>query len=424
MDGIREKLAFLTQRHGLKTGAALGAERALLDTQRAAGAFEAHAVLPGRVEEGDAGGFYLVQQDFPADHCQGSAPLGGALEAAGEQIALSASDAELNAFNPRATLFVDTETIGLAGGAGTVAFLVGAGYFTGDVFRVDQCFMRDFDDEEPMLGYLAELFQNHETIVGYNSKSFDLPLLRTRFVQHRIPFRLDGYMHYDLVHAVRRLWKPRLGDCSLGNVERKILELHRHGDVPGHFIPQRWFDYLRTRDARPLRGVFYHHQMDILSLASLTGLVARLLRTPGGGAFEHEQDRLALVQLHHRQKRFEEARELARRFLAAAESAPLRIEALRLLASSCKRLGDWDEMRDACTAILCEHPRDLDTRIELAKLYEHRLRDLGRAAACCRESIALFEERGSLNAAEAAAAFRKRLVRIERKMGGNRLIEE
>jgi len=137
-------------------------------------------------------GFYLVRSDFPLDTAHGTMTLGSALDAEARHIAVSANDEELQAFDPETAVFVDTETTGLMGGAGTVAFLIGVGYFTDGVFRLDQCFMRDYDDEEPMLRYLNGLFKEAETLVSFNGKSFDLPLMRTRFITNRIPFRLDS----------------------------------------------------------------------------------------------------------------------------------------------------------------------------------------------------------------------------------------
>ncbi|HNR30512.1 MAG TPA: ribonuclease H-like domain-containing protein, partial [Candidatus Hydrogenedentes bacterium] len=415
MSEIQDKLAALSRRAGLMTGAQWARQRAEEDQRRRAGAYDLDRVLPGKeVGEGDAR-FYLIRSDFPLDVAHGTVELGAVLSTSSKHIAFSACDPELEDLDPRATLFMDTETTGLAGGAGTVAFLVGVGYFTEDAFRLDQCFMRDFDEEEPMLRFLAELFATHNAVVGYNSKSFDLPLLRTRFIQNRIPFRLDGYMHYDAMHAARRIWKDRLGSCTLGAVEEAILGVRRAGDVPGHLIPQFWFDYLRSRDARPLTGVFQHHQTDILSLVALTGLVSQLLEAPDGGGFEYAEDRLSIVRLHFRQKHYEDVVEHALRFLESEDRSPLRRQCLEMLAFACKRLQRFEEMARFWERLIDEFPSHLDARLELAKHCEHRLRDLGRAEALCLDALDLLERRPSGGEAPHTAAVRERIERIRGK---------
>lgn len=418
-DANREKLEALLRRTGVMTGAQWARQRMQEEQRREAGEYDIDRIVPGEaVGKGDAK-FYLVRRDFPLDALHGSVELGSVLRTSSKHIAFSACDPDLEDLDPRATLFMDTETTGLVGGTGTVAFLVGVGYFMQDVFRLDQCFMRDFDEEEPMLEFLVGIFENHNAVVGYNSKSFDLPLLRTRFIQNRIPFRLDGYLHYDAMHAARRIWKDRLGSCTLGAVEEAVLGVRREGDVPGHLIPQYWFDYLRTRDARPLRGVFYHHSMDILSLVALTGLVSQLLETPGGG-FEHAEDRLSVVRLHFRQKQYPAVLEHALRFLENEERSPLRRECLEMLALASKRLQRFEEMAVFWERLVEEFPSHVDARLELAKHCEHRLRDLARAEALCAQALDLLERRAALRQglpAESggADALRRRLERIRRK---------
>ncbi|HQH54331.1 MAG TPA: ribonuclease H-like domain-containing protein, partial [Candidatus Hydrogenedentes bacterium] len=300
------------------------------------------------------------------------------------------------------------------------AFLVGAGYFEGGMFRLEQAFMRDFDDEEPMLRYLDGVFTGRDTVVSYNGKSFDIPLLRTRFIQNRIPFRLDGALQYDLLHAARRFWKRRLGDCGLTNIEREVLGVRRYGDVSSAEIPELWLEYLRTRDARPLEAVFYHHKMDVLSLAALAGRLSQSLNLPQGTGFDHLEDRLSLVRLHFMQKNYQEVTEHGRRLLEEEAEVAIRCECLYLMGMACKRLQQWIEMEDAWTLLLAERPRDLVARLELAKYYEHRVRDLLAAERICEETLQFLETRSALGADElplGLETFRVRLERIQRKLG-------
>lgn len=420
MSDMRDKLQSLLSRQGLMSGAQWRRQAEELAERRASGEFEIDKMVSGEVVGDPDAGFYLVRTDFPLDTPHGNVTLGEALLALPEYVALSANDSDLRDFTPETALFMDTETTGLAGGSGTVAFLVGVGYFEGDRFRLEQTFMRDFDDEEPMLGYLDGLFKGRDTVVTYNGKSFDIPLLRTRFIQNRMPFRLDAALQYDLLHAARRFWKRRIGDCGLTNIEREVLGVRRHGDVASAEIPGIWLEYLRTRDARRLEAVFYHHKMDILSLAALTGRLSQSLSLPQGEGFEFMEDRLSLVRLYFVQKNYVEVAEHGRRLLEEEAESAIRCECLYLMGMASKRLHQWTEMEEAWTLLLAEQPRHLVARAELAKHYEHRVRNLLEAERICAETLEFLETRGALEGDDQPFGlmdFQKRLERIRRKLG-------
>lgn len=421
MADIKDKLKELLATKGLMAGSDLQAKIETLRQQRLAGAFDIEKVVPGAILGEPDRGFFLVASEYPLDHLHGHIRLGAVLEAVPDHIALCACDDELKDFVPRTAAFVDIETAGLAGGTGTVAFLIGVGFFISGAFRLEQCFMRDYDDEEPLLEYLGPLLGRFESVVTYNGKSFDLPLLRSRFISNRVPFRLDGVLHFDLLHASRRFWKTRLKDCSLGNVERAIIGLKRHGDVPSWQVPQLWFDYLRSRDARPVAGVFNHHRDDILSLVSLTAWLSQCLQVPDGGGFEHVEDRLSLLRLHHRRKCYAEVIAHGKGILEIETEEFVRRECLQLVADAYKRLDDWEQMEALLQLLLREFPKDLHARLELAKYHEHRTRNLEEAQRICRETLHLLELRETLGrelgfSDIGAADFQYRLERIERKL--------
>lgn len=385
---------------------------------------EIDLLLPGEIVGNKAWGFFLYRRVFPLDHPIGTVPLGAGLACDGTQIALSACDTQLRDFDPRKTVYVDTETTGLAGGAGTVAFLVGLGYFSDDAFILEQCFLRDYDDEGAMLEYLAGRFREFDCVVSYNGKSFDLPLLKTRFVQHRLPMPFSDTAHYDLVHAVRRVWKKRLNDCSLNNIERLILGFHRHDDVPGYLIPRIWLDYLETRDARPLEGVFHHHAMDILSLAALAGHLSQRLATTGGPAFHHAEDQVSVIRLYYKNKEYTSVIEHARGFLeVSAVTDDLRRECLFLLGNAAKRLNRFDDMYEAWKEIHDSYPEDSVGAAELAKFIEHQFRNPRAAAEICRETLQAIEAAKGLPGLSGdirISALRGRLKRLEAKMDRQR----
>lgn len=420
MSDAKNRLGALLKNQNIMLGGDWQRRAEDLAKRREAGEFEITGVVPGEVVGDEENGFYRVRTDTALDTAHGGLPLRAVFDVLPEHIGVAAVDADLQAFDPRTAVFIDTETTGLAGGTGTVPFLVGAAYIEGDAVRLDQCFMRDFDDEESMLDYLEALFARFETVVTYNGKSFDLPLLRTRFIQHRKRCRLDALLHLDLVHAARRFWKVRLRDCSLTNIERRVLNIHRTHDIPSAEIPQIWLDYVRSRDARRLDRVFYHHRMDILSLVALTAAVSHSLAAAQDTGLEHAEDQLSVVRLYFRQKRFDEAAAHARRVLEAEADALLRRECIGLLANACRRLEDFDAMEDAWRLMLQEFPSDFDARLELAKHHEHRTRNLEEAERLCAETVQLLETRIALDREfmsdrPTLEKFRYRLDRIRRK---------
>jgi uncharacterized protein len=174
--------------------------------------------------------------------------------------------------------FFDTETTGLSTGAGTIAFLYGAGSHEEDSFVVRQLFLSDFPGEPSWLDELERLISTDAILVSYNGGSFDLPLLRSRFAMHgrRFPER----PHIDLLHHARRLWKDRIGSCSLSAIESHVFRDPRASDVPGVEIPDRYFSFLRSGDASVMSGVFEHHALDIVSLYRLFGRCERILGDP------------------------------------------------------------------------------------------------------------------------------------------------
>jgi uncharacterized protein YprB with RNaseH-like and TPR domain len=428
MSELDERLKKLLSTHNLITGNELFRKREALEQRRQAGDFDIDKCVQGQEIENECGKFFLVRRDFPLDAEQGNIKIGAVLDCIPEHIAITACDPDLEEFNPAETCFIDTETTGLSGGTGTMAFLVGVGYFADGMFRLEQCLMRDFDEEEAMLHHLNGIFARCNAVVSFNGKSFDVPLLRTRFISNRQPFRLDAALHFDLLHAARRIWKLRLKDCSLGNVEREVLGIQRTGDIPSAEIPQIWFDYIRTRDARLLKRVFQHHRMDILSLPVLTALLSQCVETPDGEDLEHAEDRLSLIRLHFRQKRYPDVITHAQKLLETENETEdfVRKQCLELLAFAFKRTQDWRQMADTLELMAREFPSDALSRHELAKLYEHRMRNLPAAKKMCEEAIQHLETRANLEIADEfetmqIQAFRSRLERIQRKLSKGRM---
>jgi hypothetical protein len=169
------------------------------------------------------------------------------------------------------------ETTGLAGGAGTYAFLVGCAWYQDGSLRVRQFFLSNFTAERVLLETVAEIADSCGAVVTYNGKSFDLPLIETRFLLHRLETPFAGVPHVDMLHPARRLWREDGAECRLNALEQLLCGHRREGDVPGFEIPSRYFHFVRTGDARRLEAVMEHNRLDLISLAMLTARASQLL---------------------------------------------------------------------------------------------------------------------------------------------------
>jgi uncharacterized protein YprB with RNaseH-like and TPR domain len=178
-------------------------------------------------------------------------------------------------------LFLDTETTGLSGGAGTVAFMIGFGYLNGTRFCVEQVIMRAYSDEPALLSRAAEVISRFDAVITFNGDNFDLPLLESRFTMNRMREGWKALDRLDLMHPARRLWKRRLGSCRLDALEREILRRGRTDDLPGSEAPRRFFEALKTGDFRPLDEVFEHNRLDVIALSSLLCALGEAYAEPG-----------------------------------------------------------------------------------------------------------------------------------------------
>jgi len=183
-------------------------------------------------------------------------------------LALDARIAETDAVH---ALYLDTETTGLSGGTGTVPFLIGLAYFTAQGLVLEQLLVRRLGEEAPMLARVREHLDRCALLVTFNGKSFDLPLLRTRFVMNRLAPPPDR-PHLDLLHVARRVHRARKTACNLTSLERNVLGFERADDVPSSEISAIYLHFLRSGDARALLGVIEHNAFDVASMAALLAL--------------------------------------------------------------------------------------------------------------------------------------------------------
>ena len=340
-------------------------------------------LLGGAVEETGHGSVLVVRRRFEAGHLHGRQLLDAARAMPDSSLALL-TRARIPPAGPR-LIYLDTETTGLSGGTGTYAFLVGVGFFDGETFEIRQYFMRDLDEEPALLAALDPLLQGMDGIVTYNGTGFDLPLLETRFVLARRRWP-EAAFHLDLLQAARRLWSGRLTDCRLGTVEQHALGFARAADLPGALIPSVYFEYLRRKAPGELPRVFEHNRHDILSLAALAGWVAdALARAPLPGLGAEELAGLGKLWESVDADRGEACYRMA---LDSGLGSPARERVLGRLAWHEKRRSRWDASRVLWEAA-ARGARIFDARPweEVAKIHEHRLRDLSAAHAVVTEAL-------------------------------------
>jgi uncharacterized protein YprB with RNaseH-like and TPR domain len=352
-----------------------------------ADSFSIGSVVAGEFFSTRRGEVFVAQQTFGRDHLHGEAALLSSIPL--KLIAQWAKDDKVAGLPVSKFAFLDTETSGMAGGTGTYAFLVGAARFVDDHFILRQYFMPDPVEEPALLEELANFLAPCEALVTFNGKAFDAPLLTARYTLHQMPVPYKAYSHLDLLPLARRLWRDRLESRALKHLEEHVLGMKRTSDdVPGYEIPWLYFDYLRTGDARPLEGVFYHNAMDVVAMAALLAHMNGIIENPFDGGIQHGLDFIALGKLLEDLGHADEAARLYERGLESGLDESDFGVAVRRLTVLQKRRGDYGEaIRLWEKAAKQGH---IYAHIEMAKYYEHRERDPKRArkwAASARRAV-------------------------------------
>jgi uncharacterized protein YprB with RNaseH-like and TPR domain len=306
---------------------------------------------------------------------------------------------------PERWLFLDTETTGLAGGTGTCAFLVGLAWWERGGLAIEQLFSRDYDEEHAVLFALAERMEERRVLVTYNGKSFDWPLLETRF---RLTRQIDAEpprAHMDLLHPARQLWRLQLGTARLAEIERLVLGIERGPDILSALIPQIYFDYLRGGSPEPLVPVFHHNQRDLAGLAALTRHVALLVDAPEKA---EPLEQYGLSRLLERRGERMRARRVYEMAIEAGLPRMLGLAARRRLARLARRDGEHGVAHSLWQGLAAEsddsgfadepgeRKQTLETILEaceqLAIHYEHRERDRAEAIRWTRHAAELLRE--------------------------------
>lgn len=397
-----------------------------LPAQRAAKGIEEY--VEGVVAKNDLGEYFVARQAFPFGRPYGKLRIGD----------ISVADlSPLNLLFPQTSLptpdrlaYLDTETTGLAGGTGTCAFLIGVGTLEGTQFVVRQFFLRDYPEEKAVLHALAETLSSFEGLVTYNGKTFDVPLLETRYALARLKSPFARLLHLDALHPSRRLWRLRLESCKLTDLESAVLGIEREGDVPGSEIPGIYFDYLRTGDPRGLQPVFFHNALDIMTLAAVTVELARAIGD--GSALDSPVDLFSLSRMLESAGSRDRSVETCQRALSGGLPEEIEARALHQLALQYKRrrqhdlaVAKWLELSRRAS------PLAIEAFEELAIHYEHYRRDCQGAMEFVTAALQILQpgdtNGGNMNpmglpakrlveASPHAARFTHRLERLQRKL--------
>ena len=373
---------------GVKPGSSLPNTLASSGTKKHLGIED---VVAGRFEKTHFGDTFTVETKYPGSYFHGQQTLTPPASFQTIWKWAKYQDADLPDISD--VCFLDTETSGLAGGTGTFVFMIGIGAFDEEGFTVTQLFMRDPSEEQAFLAVLGRITSGYSTVVTYNGKSFDIPMLRSRHVQNHFPFEMADWFHIDLLHLVRQVWRYSLESRTLKDMEVNVLNFQRtQEEVPGWLVPQLYFDYLQTRDPKPLAGVLYHNAIDIVSLAALFSATAQLMEYPFDPIPipKNEADLIALARIHENIASPQLAARLYATGIKAGLSGELELTAVMRFANFCKHNGHYEE-----AILLWEKAANmgcLDAIIELAKYYEHQSCDLALAYQFTEAALSLLPD--------------------------------
>jgi uncharacterized protein YprB with RNaseH-like and TPR domain len=370
------------------------------------------------VEERRCEPVQIFENAYQIGASYGQIPIAMGLQIPPDILGFLSREAAFEGLDLSSAVFLDLETTGLSGGTGTVPFLVGLAYYRDERFRVTQFFLDEMGEEAGLIGELTRFIQDmgFKSLVTYNGKAYDLPLIETRFALHRAACPLRGLPHLDFLFSARSLWKHKYESCTLFNLARQIVQAERSEDIPGGEIPLRYFQYIRSGDFSLIEPILYHNQEDLLSLLGLVVAGAILVERNREASARGEADAMDLygvARLFERAGDTTTSAALLEKALAGGRglSAETSQMARKKLSRHFKRNKDWDKALPFWQGIAAGETVDCDCFRELSMYFEHTAKDYEEALRVATEGLALAMGR----APAVEKDFEKRIARLKGK---------
>lgn len=336
----------------------------------------------------------FFENPFPLHARYGKITLSSALDINGDILSCLSKDRSFEALDLSSSLFIDLETTGLSGGTGVIPFLVGLGYYRDDRFTVVQYFLGELAEEERMVQELGRFFSdmNFQSVVTFNGKAFDVPLLETRFILHRQPFSLIELPHLDFLFSARSLWGHKYESCRLYNLARDVVEADRSEDIPSAEIPWRYFQYIHTGNFELIEPILYHNQEDILSLLGIVTLGAHIFSEDDKAGLVDAMDCYGAGKVLEKAGDAEKSVQFFQKALEGKLTEEISIQAKKKLSYYFKRSEGWDKAVSLWREVASSETNSMMQLFsfrELAMYLEHKEKNYEEARRIAEEGLVL-----------------------------------
>ncbi len=365
--------------------------------------------LPGIKRENSLGEFFYQEMSYPEDYNHGIVTFQGLSE---KTSCVNLPDNKTRT-NIKDCVFLDTETTGLAQSGGTFAFMIGVGYFHETQFYLRQYFLIEPSQEDAMLLDLINFLDPFSTIVSYNGISFDVPIIKSRLRYHRLPSDIHKKDHIDLLKYARMLFRFQFNDRSLKNMEFNVLKFYRsEEEIPGYLAPVIYKEYLENKIIEKIEGVFYHNAMDIISLAAFISIVNQISSQNKDYFDRYETLNFSIAKQYEKEKIFEKALET---YEITAQQTNLSDDIKINCYLSLARIYKKQNQIDLAISNWYQASKydNVEAHIELAKVYEHNLKNYTLAIEYCQKALSILEnEIESISNRKLIEACKHRLKRL------------
>jgi uncharacterized protein YprB with RNaseH-like and TPR domain len=336
----------------------------------------------------------FMENGYSLDARYGRIKIASGLEISGDILSCLSQDSAFKDLDLSTALFIDLETTGLSGGTGVVPFNVGMGYYRDDKFYVAQYFLGEMAEEEKMIQELGQFFRDmdFQSVVTYNGKAFDIPLLETRFILYRQPLPISGLPHLDFLFPARRLWSHKHESCRLYHLALHVVQADRSEDIPSAEIPWRYFQYIQTGNYDLIEPILYHNQEDILSLLGVVIIGAHIFSEDPELCTADAMDFYGAGKILEGIGDVEKSLQFFQRALDGNLTDEVSLEAKKRLSTHFKRNEDWEKavpIWEEIAASKMVTPSQLHSLRELAMYFEHRLKNYEEAKRIAEEGYVL-----------------------------------